>query len=114
MEFGVSSETVETALVINVHGDVDLATAPILWEYLTAQWSGTTPLIANLAQVPFMDSTGLSVLVRAVEQANLDGGSVAVANASARVLKVMTITGLDTFIYIGESIAECVRATESR
>ena len=111
MEFGVSSETVESALVLTVRGDIDLATAPVLWERIEAEWQSGQQLILDTVQVPFMDSTGLSVLVRAAELAKPQGLLVAVVGATNRVRKVITITGLDTFIYIGESIEDALRAT---
>lgn len=114
MEFGVSSETVESALVVTVRGDIDLATASQLWESIEAQWHLDQALILDLAQVPFMDSTGLSVLVRAAELARPQGSLVAVVATTNRVRKVITITGLDTFIYMGESVAEALRATKIR
>ena len=111
MEFGVSSETVETALLLTVRGDIDLATAPVLWESIEAEWHPGQILVLDLAQVPFMDSTGLSVLVRAAEWAKPQGSRVAVVAATNRVQKVMAITGLDTFIYMGSSVEEALRAT---
>lgn len=114
MEFGVSSETVETALVVTARGDIDLATAPMLWEHIATHWLDSQPLILEVANVPFMDSTGLGVLVRAAEQAKPLGATVAVVGATSRVRKVIEITGLDTFIYIGESLTDGLRATETR
>lgn len=114
MEFGVSSETVETALVVTVRGDIDLATAPLLWEHIATHWLDSQALILDVANVPFMDSTGLGVLVQAAEQAWPHGAKVAVVGAMSRVRKVIEIAGLDTFIYIGESLADGLRATEIR
>jgi translation initiation factor 1 (eIF-1/SUI1) len=42
------------------------------------------------------------------------GSLVAVVATTNRVRKVITITGLDTFIYMGESVAEALRATKIR
>ncbi|MSY38609.1 MAG: anti-sigma factor antagonist [Actinobacteria bacterium] len=112
MEFGVSCETVQSALVVTVRGDIDMATAPLLWESINQHWVSEDSLVLDVSNVPFMDSTGLGVLIRAAERAKPHGVVVAVVGAVSRVRKVIEITGIDTFIFMGESVADGLRATE--
>lgn len=114
MEFGVSSEIVSGALVVSVRGDVDLATAAHLDSEILRAWQPPQLLVVDASEVPFMDSTGLGVLIKAAERANDLGGAVAIVTNADRVRKVLTITGLDSFIYVAQSLSEALRATESR
>jgi len=112
MEFGVSSEIVSGALVVSVRGDVDLATASHLDSEILTSWQPPQALIVDASAVPFMDSTGLGVLIKAAERAGELGGTVAIVTTTDRVRKVITITGLDSFIYVARSLPEALRATK--
>jgi anti-sigma B factor antagonist len=112
MEFGVSSEIVSGALVVSVRGDVDLATAGRMDSEILMAWQPPQPLVVDASAVPFMDSTGLGVLIKAAERASNLGGSVAIVTSADRVRKVFSITGLDSFIFVAESLDEALRATK--
>jgi len=111
MEFEVSSEARDGVVLVRVRGDVDLATAPRLDEVLTACWQPSARLVIDATDIPFMDSTGLGVLVKAAVRAREAGGSVALVAVASRVRKVLAITGLDTHLAIYDTVADAVRAT---
>jgi anti-anti-sigma factor len=92
----ISSEGTET-LVLAVSGEVDLATAPDLEEAVTAAVSttGAQAVRIDLAQVSFMDSTGLRVLLSGRQAAEQRGLAFTVANPQPHLLKVMRVTGID-------------------
>lgn len=51
--------------VLNVHGEIDLETAPVLWEALLPILEHHIgPVVVDLSDVEFMDSTGVHVLVQ--------------------------------------------------
>ena len=52
-------------MVLTVGGDVDLAAADGLWDSLRDALRRGVRVVADLANVTFLDSTGLRVLVRA-------------------------------------------------
>ena len=112
MEFAVSSEIISGALVVSVRGDVDLATAGRMDSEILVSWKPPQPLVVDASDVPFMDSTGLGVLIKAAERASHLGGSVAIVTNAERVRKVLTITGLDSFILIAQSLEEALLATK--
>jgi anti-sigma B factor antagonist len=57
------------AAVLSVHGELDLATAPALREALLPVLEHENrPVIVDLSEVPFMDSTGLQILVDTHQQ----------------------------------------------
>jgi anti-sigma B factor antagonist len=84
--------------VIRASGEIDVATSPLLRTEL-ANVIGNEPasVTVDFAQVSFIDSSGLGVLVGAlkrVREANPDA-TLRVTHAQDAVRKVFDITGLD-------------------
>jgi anti-anti-sigma factor len=85
----------DQAVVIGVSGELDLASSPGLEEELDRHMtSGTGLVIVDLRQLEFMDSTGLSVLVRAHQQATENGQRFAVVRGPAQVQRLLNLTGV--------------------
>jgi anti-sigma B factor antagonist len=84
----------ETA-VISVAGELDLASSPALEEELerVAQ-SDAKVVVVDLSNLEFMDSTGLSVLVRAHQRAEENGRRLGLVNGSQQVQRLLTLTGV--------------------
>ncbi len=61
-------------------------------------------IVVDLAAVPFMNSTGLSELVRVTAQANVQEGRVVLAALSPFVAGVLQTTQLDRFFEICPTI----------
>ncbi len=85
-------------VVVAVRGELDVLTAPFLWERMEPALSGVTArLVFDFAGLGFIDSMGLGVLVRA--QSRLRGENadrqVVVRHVNAHARKVLEITGLD-------------------
>ncbi len=59
---------------------------------------GTTPMTLDCRDVEFMDSTGLSLLVRIVRDAAEDGRDVRWLGASDQVRDLMATTGVDVWM----------------
>lgn len=81
-------------VVLTAHGEVDIATAPLLRKALDAVAAPTETVVVDLAGVTFLDSTGLGVLVGARRKMLPGGMRMLVVNASPSVLRVFEITGL--------------------
>lgn len=83
--------------VLRVHGELDVETAPVLRERCSdAVSEGHTSLIIDLSDVPFIDSSGLSVLISAQRVVRLAEGRLRLVTAAAATLRLLRITGLDT------------------
>lgn len=94
-------------------GEVDVFTAPALDAELTRLVSdGRADLVVDLSRVDFLDSTGLSVLVKALARVREAEGSLSVVVTAERVAKVFRITGLDTLIPLHPSVAEAVATAD--
>ena len=81
--------------MISVSGELDLASSPALEEELQrVAKSGATTIVVDLAELEFMDSTGLSVLVRAHQRAEENGRRLGLVNGSQQVQRLLTLTGV--------------------
>jgi anti-sigma B factor antagonist len=83
------------ALVIALSGELDLASSPALQEELERAAAAETPmLIIDLRELDFMDSTGLSVLVRAHQRIEEGGRQLAMVRGPQQVQRLLSLTGV--------------------
>jgi len=81
--------------VLQVNGEVDVYTAPILRERIRdLAAKGVVHVIADLTRVDFLDSTGLGVLVGGLKRLREHDGSLTPVISSTRLLHILQITGL--------------------
>ena len=69
---------------------------------------GRTSIVVDLSRVDFLDSTGLSVLVKALKRVRESEGSLDVVVTVDRVAKVFRLTGLDQLIPLHASVADAL------
>jgi len=87
--------------VVSAHGEIDVATAPELRQAIVEVASaGPGPLVIDLTDVDFLDSTGLGVLVSGLKRFRTMGTDVILVIASNRIMKVFEITGLTQVFHI--------------
>ena len=81
--------------VIAVRGELDLASSPALQEELDrVAASDSEMLIIDLRELDFMDSTGLSVLVRAHQRIEEQGRQLAMVKGPQQVQRLLSLTGV--------------------
>jgi anti-sigma B factor antagonist len=82
---------------IALAGELDLACAATLQGLLfeQAQAAGVTEVRVNLADVGFLDSTALGVLVGGLHYAQEQGRGFAVVEPSSTARRILAITGLE-------------------
>jgi anti-anti-sigma factor len=78
-------------VVVEVRGELCLASAPLLLERLEELEAGFARLILDLTRVTFIDSSGIRLLVRLQSRARSDAFdfAISVAGASERTLELM-------------------------
>ncbi len=82
------------ATILSVLGEVDLATAPILDEQISAIEAGDAPsIVVDLDRVSFMDSSGLQVLLAHVFS-DENGSRIRLTRGSPQVVRLFTVSGL--------------------
>ncbi|MFI1958291.1 STAS domain-containing protein [Streptomyces althioticus] len=100
--------------VIVVSGDVDLHTAPLLRvEALTAMTRGARHLVLDMAEVDFVDSTGLSTLIVLLYATQEAGGSLRVARVPERLVRMVTMTGIAELLPLHDTVADALAALDA-
>ena len=97
--------------VLQVTGEVDVYSAPMLRERIRELAAkGAVHLIVDLAQVDFLDSSGLGVLVGGLKRLREDGGSLALVVSTSRILRVFQITGLTKAFAVWPAVTDAITA----
>ena len=103
--FDVSVERTGTTAIVHLAGELDLATAPELEETLNGLHPGCERIILDLADLEFIDSTGLRLTVVEHGRAAMDGREFVLAGAAGPVLQVLRLTGLDVTLPLAPDVA---------
>lgn len=74
-------------------GELDLASSALLEEQLETV-ARSESVIVDLRKLEFIDSTGLSVLVKAHQEAQESGRKFGLVRGSAQVQRLLGLTGL--------------------
>jgi anti-anti-sigma factor len=83
------------AAIIVVRGELDLATSPELEAQLRKVWdSGNEQLVIDLRELEFMDSTGLSIIVKAHQRLSDEGRQLSIVRGSQQVQRLLDLTGV--------------------
>jgi anti-sigma B factor antagonist len=108
--FRVEVRSDDRATVISVSGELDLASSPALEEELARVASSDADVvIVDLRGLEFMDSTGLSVLVRAHQRAEENGRRLGLVNGSQQVQRLLTLTGVAERFALADTPEELLR-----
>jgi anti-anti-sigma factor len=78
---------------VRLTGEIDMATAPALTEALLTAMAGAKTITIDMADVTFMDSSGLQAILAAAAEATTEDPLV-VKDPSAAVLRVMELVGV--------------------
>jgi anti-sigma B factor antagonist len=93
--FSVETHDGTQAVVIGVRGELDLASSPALEQELERGAAAQADVvIVDLRDLEFMDSTGLSVLVRAHQRATEHGQRFGVVKGPQQVQRLLSLTGV--------------------
>jgi anti-anti-sigma factor len=80
-------------IVLRLHGELDLASAPLLQgEIESAGAADTTLVVLDLDELEFIDSTGLRIILAAHEHSQESGQMLALTRGSQQVQRLMSIT----------------------
>ena len=105
-----SSRLEGTGIVAAITGEIDLHNSPEFREVLLDSIARLRPskLILNLAQVPYMDSSGLAVLVESMQKLRKIGGKIFLTDLQPRVRGVLEIAKLDTVFVLVKDEQEAI------
>ena len=108
MAFAIEAFPAGRTVVLAVCGDVDIATAPALRERLADAVTSYDRVVVDLEAVPFLDSTGLGVLVAAHNRATAGGCALVLARPQRIVKNALRLVQVDTLIDVYESLDDAV------
>jgi anti-sigma B factor antagonist len=109
-EFVVTTLELEPgSAVVKIAGDLDLYTAPEAAEALATLPAGARHVLADLTELSFVDSAGISTLLAAERRLRGRGGSLTLLVDDLRVLRVLEVTGLDRYLAIHQDRGEALR-----
>lgn len=96
--------------VVSAVGSIDAMTAGEVTEFMLEQVaSGHHRLVFNMADVPYLSSAGLRMLVAVLKQARAEKGDLRLAAVEPDVMKVLQMSGfikiLDHYAAVGEAVA---------
>ena len=96
MALEISSEITDEKAIIRIEGEVDVSNVSELRDALdTALADGAKEVEADFAEVAYIDSTGIGVLVGAAHRAQESGSVLVVANPQKNVERVFSLLGVD-------------------
>lgn len=114
LEIAVSRASPEIPL-LHLNGEVDLHSCPDLRATLqTLMEEGHRFIILEMADVPYLDSAALGVLVDAQRRAKDRDGELYLARVTPFVLRAFEITRLIRIFQIFSTVEEAVAAAENR
>ena len=98
-QFVIGVDRVGGEATVSIGGELDLDGAPRLRECLVQLADGPEPpkrIVVDLAELDFIDSTGIGVLIAALRRLQQQGGDMVLRAPKRRIQAVLELTGLTT------------------
>lgn len=103
-------KTLDHILMVKINGDIDHHTCEMLRQQVDQALEEThsRSILFSFAQVSFMDSSGIGVLIGRYKLVQRLGGSIAVACPSQRVREIFRLSALDKLFPFFDSEEEAL------
>ncbi len=90
-------------VVVALHGELDVAAAPQLEKLLEEIRGERHPrVMVELSNLSFVDSAGVSVLIKAKKEADEDGSQFVLRRPTAQVHRVFALVGMVDWLVFDE------------
>lgn len=91
----ISRKSDDGDVVLTLEGELDLSSAPELSRELDAlEAAHANRILIDLTDLTFMDSSGLTLVIKANQSAKLKGHRLSFRNASPQVRQLFELTGV--------------------
>ncbi|MEJ1200583.1 MULTISPECIES: STAS domain-containing protein [unclassified Streptomyces] len=105
----------EEVALLTVEGYLDVDTATELQHHLANQLHhGRRHFLLDLSEVPFMDSSGMNIILRVYQEARELPGSVHIIAPTPAVRRVLDLTGVSLTVPVSESIDEALSRVDAQ
>ncbi|MFF4764608.1 STAS domain-containing protein [Streptomyces sp. NPDC001292] len=95
--------------LLTVEGYLDIDTATELQAHLANQLHhGRRHFLLELSGVPFMDSSGMNIILRVYQEAREREGSVHIIAPAPAVLRILDLTGVSITVPVSQSAEEAL------
>jgi anti-sigma B factor antagonist len=102
----------DSLVVVTTPDEIDVSNAAIFREALLAAAARGLPVVVvDMTSTEFCDSTGLSVLVRALRQARESGGQLRLVVCGPALKRILAVTGVDGMFPVFASLHEALQPT---
>lgn len=104
-----TAQLTPSTYLVSVTGEVDSYTSPAVEQEL--EWiirDGASNAVVDLAEVGFIDSSALKVLLKALPRFSRRGGKLILVSDDRRVLRTLEITGLDEKFVVEATLADAI------
>ncbi|MEU0119284.1 STAS domain-containing protein [Streptomyces bobili] len=99
----------EDVALVTVEGYLDLDTATEFQAHLANQLHhGRRHFLLDLSGVPFMDSSGMNIILRVYQEARELPGSVHVIDPTPAVRRVLELTGVSITVPISDKVDDAL------
>ncbi|MEV6959985.1 STAS domain-containing protein [Streptomyces sp. NPDC051207] len=103
----------EDVALIKVQGYLDVDTATEFQHHLANQLHhGRRHFLLDLSAVPFMDSSGMNIILRVYQQVREMPGSVHVISPTPAVRRILDLTGVSITVPVSQSAEEALERVD--
>ena len=106
----ISTTNIESVSVVRLEGNLDTNTSTDAQESLTQLIDGgASKVLVNFADVDFVSSAGLRILLATAKKLSGSGGNLRISNLNETVSEVFEISGFSTILDVFGSEEEALR-----
>lgn len=102
----IKKEKNGTTLTVSLIGRLDAVTSPELDKDLKNSLEGVKELVFDLAQLDYIASAGLRILLKYQKLMDKAGNEMKIKNVKTEVKEVLDMTGFSDFLHIIDSAAK--------
>jgi anti-sigma B factor antagonist len=106
--FSLSRSTHGASEVVSLAGELDMVHAPTVAETLDALSDSERPLIVDLTELTFIDSSGIHAILRPRPQ----NGTVLLVCPPGNIHRVLSVTKIDRVLSVYETLPDALAAAE--
>ena len=96
--------------VVHLAGEVDLEHSPQIRKVLLGAVQNGCYVLVDMAEVNYIDSSGIACLIEALQEARKKGANLALIAVNPQALRVLELARLDTVFPIHADLTSAVQA----